>query len=272
MDLLQATFMGLLQGLTEFLPVSSSGHLALLEELWGSFTDSEIQLFFNVMLHIGTLLAVVVFCWREVMMLLRALIRVGRKSVTPEHKTERSLLINLLLASLPTAVIGLAIKLTVAALFTNLMFVGSMFLVTAAFLWASRRLSGSGREPSFLSALVIGAAQGLAVFPGISRSGAAIVVGKASGLEGSAAARFAFVISIPAIFGAAIISWLDVANLPNFNTGLMFSLLCGIMTAAFVGYLSLVWLLEIVRRAQLQIFAFYCAAIGALTLVLGFVR
>ncbi len=272
MDPLRAVFLGLLQGLTEFLPISSSGHLVLVEQLFGELSNPQTGLFFNVMLHLGTLLAVVIFCWTEVMMMFRALLRLGRRAETPEQRADRRLLIVVILATLPTAVVGMAIKLTGLGLFTWLIFVGAMFIITAAVLWFSRFIGGEKREPSFVSALFIGAIQGLGVLPGISRSGVSIVAGKASGMSGPSAARFAFVISIPAILGAAILSSFEMANLPNFNTGLIFSLLCGIITAALAGYLSLGWLTKIVRRARLEMFAFYCAAIGIVTLIVGAVR
>jgi len=257
LDPLRATLLGLLQGLTEFLPISSSGHLALAEALFGEFSDSGIRIFFNVMLHLGTLLAVALFCRREIIMLLGALLRLGRPAESEEQKAGRRLLAAVFLATLPTALIGMAIKLTSLSLFDSLFFVGAMFFITAAVLWVSGRFAGQRREPAPGAALLIGVAQGIAVLPGISRSGMTIVAGKAAGLEGTAAARFAFVISIPAILGAALVSWLDVV---------------GIMAAAFAGYLSLIWLVKIIRQARLKLFAFYCAAIGIVILVIATVR
>jgi undecaprenyl-diphosphatase len=110
------------------------------------------------------------------------------------------------------------------------------------------------------------------VLPGISRSGMTIVSGKGAGMKGETAARFAFVISIPAIMGAALVSWLDVVNLPKFNTSLIFSAFYGIMAAAVAGYLSLIWLIGIVRRARLNLFAFYTAAVGVALIIFSILR
>ena len=272
MDPLRALILGLLQGLTEFLPVSSSGHLALAEALFGDLSSGDLYLFFNVMLHVGTLLAVVAFCWREVWQLVRAVLRIGRRAETEAQKAGRRLLLAVVIATIPTGIIGMAIKLTSLQVFSELLFVGVMFFITAAVLWFSSRFEGDSREASPLAALAIGVAQGIAVLPGISRSGMTIVTGKAMGLEGTTAARFAFVVSIPAIIGAALVSWLDVVNLPNFNTSLIFSASCGIIAAALAGYLSLFWLVRIIRRAKLNLFAFYCAAIGIVTLIIGSIR
>jgi undecaprenyl-diphosphatase len=272
LDPLLAILLGLLQGLTEFLPISSSGHLALAEALFGHAAEPQIYLFFNVMLHLGTLLAVVVFCWREILMLFRAFFRLGRRAQTEQQLRERRLLTAVILATIPTAVIGMAIKLTSLPLFDELLFIGLMFLVTTAVLAVSSRFTGQSGEPSPLGAILVGVAQGIAVLPGVSRSGMTIVSGKAVGMNGEAAARFAFVISIPAIMGAALVAWLDVVNLPNFNTGLIFSAFYGIMTAAIAGYLSLIWLIRIVRRARLNLFALYTAAVGIFTIIISFLR
>ncbi|HUX07749.1 MAG TPA: undecaprenyl-diphosphate phosphatase [Acidobacteriota bacterium] len=272
MDPLRAVLLGLLQGFTEFLPVSSSGHLALAEALFGDLSETDIYLFFNVMLHVGSLLAVLVFCRRELAMLFRALFRIGRRAETEGQRRDRRLLAAVILATIPTAVIGFAIKLTSMALFSELIFIGFMFFITTAVLAASPRFGGERGEPSPLAAVLIGVAQGVAVMPGLSRSGMTIVSGKAAGMEATAAARFAFVISIPAIFGAALVSGLDVVNLPKFNTSLIFSALYGIMAAVIAGYLSLIWLIRLVRQARLNVFAFYCAAIGIISIVIGLVR
>jgi len=272
LDPLRAFLLGLLQGFTEFLPVSSSGHLALAEALFGDLSETDIYLFFNVMLHVGSLLAVLVFCRSELIMLFRAAFRIGRRAESDDQKRDRRLLVAVILTTIPTAIIGFTIKLTALALFSELIFVGFMFFITTAVLAVSSRFKGERAEPTPLAALLIGVAQGIAVMPGISRSGMTIVSAKAAGMEAAAAARFAFVISIPAIIGAALVSWMDVINLPKFNTSLIFSALYGIIAAAFAGYLSLIWLIRIVRRARLNLFAFYCAAIGIVSIVLGFIR
>ena len=270
MEPLRAAVLGLLQGLTEFFPVSSSGHLVLAQELWGGYTGADF--FLDVMLHVGTLAAVVLFCRREVASMWRALLGLGRRPQTPTEAAGRRLLLAVTLASIPTAAIGLLLRSTVNSWFSQLVFVGAMFLVTAAILALSPLCRGNREEASPANALLVGVAQGLALLPGLSRSGATIVTAKALGMESTAAARFAFVISIPAVLGTALVSAMDVQNLPNFNTGLIFSLACGTMAAALSGYLSLIVLSGIIRRARLNLFSFYCAAAGLFTIALGALR
>lgn len=269
MEILRTIFLGLIQGSTEFLPVSSSGHLVLFEQIMAGFSHQD--LFLDIMLHIGTLVAVVVFCRSEVAMLFRALFHFQRQPRDQREHEERRLLFAVIFATIPTAIIGLLIKLTIVDQFSNYFFLAATFLVTTIALGFSNRLQGQGTQLSTKSALFIGIVQGFAVLPGISRAGVTIVAGQATGLERSRAARFAFVISIPAIIGAALLSILDVTNLPNFNTSLIFSLLCGMMSAAIVGYLSLVLLTKIIEKAKLSYFAFYTAAVSIFCLILGFV-
>lgn len=272
MELLRYILLGILQGITEFLPVSSSGHLVLVELLWGSGGFGQQDLFLNVMLHLGTLAAVALFCRRELAALVHAALRLGRPTRSPEEAAERRLLIAVAIASLPTALLGIVVKLTLVEAFSHLLFVGAMFLITAGVLWISTRYRGEQSEATPKTAFAVGAAQGLAVLPGISRSGATIVTGLAMGLNREAAARFAFLISIPAILGAAAVSLLDIQNLPKFNTSLIFSLSCGTIAAAFAGYFSLVLLTEIVRKARLNLFSYYCAAVGITAIILGCIR
>lgn len=270
MEILRTIFLGFTQGSTEFLPVSSSGHLVLFEQILAGFTHQD--LFLDIMLHIGTLVAVVVFCRREVAMLFRALLHFHRSPRNEREQEERRLFFAVLVASIPTAIIGLLIKLTIVDQFSNYFFLAATFMVTTIALSFSYRLRGRDTEFSLRSAAIIGIVQGFAVLPGISRAGVTIVAGQATGLERSRAARFAFVISIPAILGAALLSFLDATNLPNFNTSLIFSLLCGMMSAAIVGYLSLVLLTKIIEKAKLSYFAFYTAAVSIFCLILGFVH
>lgn len=232
------------------------------------FTNQD--LFLDIMLHIGTLVAVVVFCRREVAMLFRALLHFYRPSRDQREKEERNLFFAVILASIPTALIGFLIKLTIVDQFSNFFLLAATFIVTTIALSFSNRLNGRSTMVSPGSAAFIGIIQGFAVLPGISRAGVTIVAGQAAGLDRSKAARFAFVISIPAILGAALLSVLDVTNLPNFNTSLIFSLLCGMMAAAIVGYLSLVLLTKIIEKAKLSYFAFYTAAVSIFCLILGF--
>jgi undecaprenyl-diphosphatase len=188
-----------------------------------------------------------------------------------EHEVrERRLFWAVIIASIPTAAIGFAIRSTLVPVFSNYYFLAGTFAVTTLLLASSRLARGTRLEISPPGAFMVGIMQGLAILPGISRSGSTIIAGQAVGLERTAAARFAFVLAIPAIIGAAMVSVLDVANLPNFNTGLMFSLFCGMIAAAVVGYLSLVLLTTIIQKAKLHWFAFYTGAVSIFCLILAF--
>ena len=267
MDIIRAVILGIIQGATEFLPISSSGHLVLFQQISEGFTIDD--LFLDIVLHLGTLAAILVFCRREVLMLFRSLTHFYREPVNDNERLERRLLYGIIIATIPTGIIGFFFKANVVSYFSNYFFLAGTFFITTIVLFASRFLSDGKKRVPFLSAFIIGIAQGFAVLPGISRSGVTIVVGQALGLQRSASARFAFVLAIPAILGAAFFSFMDTSNLPNFNTALIFSLVCGMIAAAIVGYISLVVLTKIIEKARLSYFAFYTGAVSVFCFVLA---
>lgn len=181
MDLLETIFLGIVQGATEFLPVSSSGHLILVQNINGVVTAED--LFLDIMLHLGTLAAVAVFCWNEVKMLFAAIPNLLRKKLSPEQAEGRNLFLALAVATIPTAIIGLVIKKSVTGLFSNWIFLGSTFLVTTLILFASHFIKPRNKSVSIFIGIISGIAQGFAVLPGISRSGTTIVTAQALGLE-----------------------------------------------------------------------------------------
>ena len=260
MDILETIFLGLVQGATEFLPVSSSGHLMLVQNLNGVIAEED--LFLDVMLHVGTLVAVFIFCWNEVKMLFRALPNLFRKKLTPEQEEERTLFWTLVVATIPTAIIGLIFKKTLISLFSNWYFLGATFLVTTLFLIASKFVKPGDTKISLLTGLVTGIAQGLAVLPGISRSGATIVTAQAMGLERKKAARFAFLLAVPAIIGASLLQLVQDFSLMSVNPHFIIPVICGMIAAAIVGYLSLVLLTKIIEKARLSWFAIYTFAVS----------
>ncbi len=261
--------LGAIQGLTEFLPVSSSGHLVLFQHLLGI---KEPELFFDVSLHVGTLFAVFVVFRKDIGMMFVSLWRAARGG-NVENRDALKLFACIVAGSVPTAVIGLVIKHFEVWLSSSL-FVGAMLLVTGVMLWLTRGRDAGGRgigDFSIAGALAVGCAQGIAVFPGISRSGATIAAGLFLGLDRLTAARFSFLLSIPAIIGAEILSACD------FFTGdaqLDGATVAGTLTAFVVGYAALKFLIGIVRRGGLYLFAPYCAALGIIAifaaLTLGF--
>ena len=265
-----AILLGIIQGLTEFLPISSSGHLVVCQNLLGF---SEPELLFDSALHMGTLLAVCLYFRSDLVQMIREsrglLVRWLGREVGFQYIKETphaGLALAVIVGTLPTAVIGVFFKSSIEKLFGSVSFAGVMLLCTGGILLISRWISrGNSRAkaPGLLSALLVGTAQGIAILPGISRSGATIVCGMACGLPRELAARFSFVLSIPAIIGALALQWsgegLD-------RVGLL-PLLLGFAASAVVGILALKLLMAMVRRGRLFYFAPYCFLVGLLILL-----
>lgn len=252
MDLLQIIVLAIVQGVTEFLPVSSSGHLVIVED-WLAHrgpADQQAELTLNIFLHLGTLLAVLVFYFRPIVRLL----------------TEDRRVIGLLLVgTLPAVVVGLSIKKLMPELVTNSLLSGCLLPVTGLILLVSARLPEGGidyRNMSCAKALWIGIAQACAVLPGISRSGLTIVAGLSLGLRREAAATFSFLLAIPVIGGAGILEGCDL--LQSGKLGIQATQLAiGVAVAMVVGLLALAWLLRWLRQGRLYLFAWWCFAVGA---------
>ena len=264
----QSALLGALQGATEFLPVSSSGHLVLLREILGV---GEVPLLFDVLLHLSSLAAVAVVFRRRLADLLRAAADLLRP---PERRpagrvADRRLLQWLLVATVATAGIGFAIQRL--GLPRQPRLVAFMLLVTAAALVGARLLRGaalprSGWQPRWPWALLVGMVQGLAVVPGISRSGVTIAAAVVAGADRETAVEFSFLASVPAILGALAVSVPDATAL-----GVTLSaaaIACGALASFVVGWLALTFLLRIVRRGRLHLFALYLIPAGLVALIL----
>ncbi len=273
MNTLEAIILGTIQGLTEFLPVSSSGHLVLFQNLFGLH---EPELLFDICLHVGTLAAVLIVFYREIFQILTALVQLPgrlksaggiRNLLAGDESIRMALLI--VVGSIPTAAIGLLFKEITDQLFGSLTIVGCMLLVTGTLLWQTRRIRSKGRpieRTSLKDALLVGLVQGLAILPGISRSGSTIATALFLGVDRKVAGRYSFLLSIPAILGALILG-LDT---PELHTTIpLGTILAGSVISAVVGWLALVILLRVVDRGQLHRFAPYCWAVGAITLVVA---
>ena len=273
MELYQGVMLGILQGLTEFLPVSSSGHLVMGQNFFGI---SEPALSFDISLHMGTLLAVAVVFFSDIKAMVLSLGELFKKGSSwgsvktlLKENNDVKFAALIIVGSVPTAVLGLMLKDYVHALFSSLVLVGLMLMVTGTFLWFTKRVTGQGKkieEFGFGTALFIGLCQGIAVIPGISRSGATIAAGLFAGLERETAARYSFLLSIPAIVGAEILSLRD-----SFASGAVVDsvTIWGTLAAFVAGLLALVVLLRIVRKGRLYLFAPYCWAIGLIAIISG---
>ena len=275
MDPLEAIILGIIQGLTEFLPISSSGHLVLFQQLFGL---KEAELFFDVCVHLGTLAAVIVVFYREIQNIIAALLRLvssaGEKEtilrqIDSDPELKMALLI--IIGSIPTAVLGLMFKSIADQLFSSSFFTGLALMVTGLLLWLTRRAKldnkGAGIESfSRTKAFIIGIVQGLAIIPGISRSGSTISIGLLLGIDREVAARYSFLLSIPAIVGAAALSLKD--GLSQTDPAIRLSLL-GAAVAALIGYAALKVLLRMVKKGRLYVFAPYCWLVGIIAILLS---
>ena len=277
MSFISAIVLGLVQGIAEFLPISSSGHLSVLQNFFNMSTAEEGHLFFDVMLHLGTLISVCVVYRRDIAAIIIDSIDCVRgighpQPGGPKHYPGARLLIMMVFATLPLVFI-LPIKKYIDALYYNTWFIGAAFLVTGLVLFASDRLkNGRGNEKTMSvgGALVIGVAQALATVPGLSRSGMTISAGVATGLDREFAAKFSFLISIPAILGANILSLFDAIS-EGIDTTLLPAYFVGMLVAMVSGYFAVSLVRLICRKGQFGKFAYYCWAAGALTLILSII-
>ena len=274
MNAVEAILLGVVQGVTEFLPISSSGHLVLFQNLLGF---REPELLFDICLHVGTLLAVFAVYLRDIISILGTLIRIpalaktdggyGNLYVTNEQVRIAVLIV---IGSIPTAIIGLMFKEIADLLFSSIWIVGCMLLVTGCLLWFTRKLNTSGRTVKSMKArdaLVIGITQGLAILPGISRSGSTISIALYLGIDRTTAGRYSFLLSIPAILGALLVSFDSNITQTSIPTVII---LLGAAAATISGYLALKLLLLLVHRGKFYRFAPYCWIVGVIALAWHF--
>jgi undecaprenyl-diphosphatase len=256
MDILHATLLGLIQGLTEFLPVSSSGHLAITQHFLPGFEQP--GLLFDILLHFATTMAVIIYFRKDVWKLLTCFFRKDPYALDDRHTFRM-----ILLGSVPTAIIGLSGKDFFEGLFENLPVIGCMLILTALLLIVAERARRDGRQLSQLNsndALLVGIVQGLAIIPGISRSGSTIACLLLRNIDGEAAARFSFLLALPAIIGAMLLSLKDLQQVAN-NDLPAYGL--GALIAFSSGLFAIRWLMNVVRRKRLAGFAVYCLLVGS---------
>lgn len=269
----QALILGIVQGLTEFLPVSSSAHLVLVPWALGWTFDPEAAFVFDVLVQLGTLAAVVVYFRSDLGQMLRATLRaLVERRWTGDPYLRLTWLTAL--ATVPAVVAGLLLKPLVESAFGSPAVVSGFLLVTAGLLFGAERLARHAQDldgAKWADAGWVGLAQALSIFPGISRSGATIAAGRWRGLARPAAARFSFLLSIPVMIGAGLVAALDLMALPAAGATLPV-VLVGFAAAAVAGYLSIRWLLAFVSRHSLAVFSAYCLAVGLLGLLWSWAR
>ncbi|GAA4727096.1 undecaprenyl-diphosphate phosphatase [Brevibacillus fulvus] len=253
LTLLEHIFLGIVQGLTEFLPISSTGHLVLFRSLFGL---QEVGLLFDTMLHVGTLLAVFVVFWQEIAYVV----------THPFSKLTRLLVVG----TIPTAIIGVAFEDFFEQISTTGVTIGYEFLATGLILWGVESMRPGTRkldQINYVDALIIGTLQGAAILPAISRSGLTIAGSLLRGIDRADAARFSFLLSLPAILGAAGLQAVKIAKEPLENAALI-PMLIGTCAAALAGYFAIRWMISLISKGSMKGFAVYVWVIGALILVL----
>lgn len=273
MNLLQALILGLVQGITEFLPVSSSAHLVLLPFLLGWKLEANQAFVFDVLVQLGTLLAVLVYFWKDLVAIFKAVI-VGIKHKAPFEEAESRLGWYLVLATIPAGLVGLLLKKVVEKAFSSPLATGGFLVLTAlllvaAELWARRERELDTMKP--LDALVIGLFQAASIFPGLSRSGTTISGGMFRGFKREGAARFSFLMSIPVMLAAGLMAIMDLRAMSGLAQFLP-ALLLGFVVSAVVGYLCIRWLLQYVKKNSFYPFAIYCTVLGLVVIVVSFLR
>ena len=277
MTVIEAIFLGLVQGLAEFLPISSSGHLSVFQNLLG-ITTGESSMMFDVLLHLGTLVSVCVFYWQDLTNIVKECIDMVRGVGQPVPGGQKRysgvrLLVMMFFATLPLLLV-LPLQDHVERLYDSTVFIGIAFLLTGAMLYLADRMPRGGKTEKNMrirDALVIGLCQGVATMPGLSRSGTTITAGLSVGLNRQFAVKFSFLISIPAILGAnllqlvkAIKEGVDIAMMPTYLLGLLVAMVVGYFALSLVQYIS--------RKGKFGWFAYYCWFAGVVTLILTIIH
>lgn len=255
LTILQSVLLGVLQGITEFLPISSSGHLVVVQQIFGWNAEGPVILAYDIALHVGTLLAVLVAFRKEVVEILT-----GRAW---------KLVCLLVVATIPAVIVGFSLKNFIEGLSSSVTVVGCLWLFAGTYLWCTRYIKEVPSENkieeqvSFPKAFLIGCAQALAIFHGVSRSGSTISLGMFLKVNRTLAAKFAFLMSIPSIAGAAVLESKHIHNFPKEGIP---QIIIGTVVSFVVAYFTIGWLLRLIQRGHFWWFGIYCWLAGAATL------
>lgn len=275
MTYLSAVLMGILQGVAEFLPISSSGHLALFQHFFGVENYEETQMFFTVLLHLGTLISVFVYYWHDILDMIREFFLLlgslfSRKGTHEIRNTPpaRRMVLLIIVATLPLFGI-LPVKDYIESAMNNVTFVSAALIATGFILFFSDRMARgrkTARTATMTDALLVGCAQAFGTLPGISRSGSTISAGLLRGYDRNFAVRFSFLMSLPAVLGANILTLKDVIEEGGIDTMLLPVYLVGMVVAAVVGYFAIRLVNLLADKGKFGAFAWYCWAAGAASL------
>lgn len=264
MDIFDAVILGIIQGLTEFLPVSSSGHLELGKAILGDTSVPEESLLFTVVLHFATALSTIVVFRKDILEIIDGLL-----SFKWNEETQFSL--KIIVSMIPAVLVGLLFEEQLEALFGgNFLFVGFMLLITALLLWLADKAKNTGKKVSYSNAFVIGVSQAIAMLPGISRSGATISTSVLLGNDKTKAARFSFLMVVPLIFGKII---KDLLSEELVESSADFSILAvGFVAAFLAGLVACTWMIALVKKSKLSWFAVYCFVVGLAAIIFAYAQ
>lgn len=264
MNVIDSIILGIVQGLTEFLPVSSSGHLELGKAILGDHSVPEESLLFTVVLHFATALSTIVVFRKDILIILKGVLKF-------EWNEDVQFISKIALSMLPAVIVGLFFEEQLEALFNgNILLVGCMLIVTAVLLFLADKAKDTDKKVTFKNAFVIGISQAIAMLPGISRSGATISTSVLLGNDKTKAARFSFLMVIPLIFGKIakdVLSGDLTYDAQNFT-----SLSAGFIAAFIAGLFACTWMISLVKKSKLSYFAYYCSIVGIIAIIYSFLN
>lgn len=266
-EIIKAIIVGIVQGLTEFLPVSSSGHIVIAQEILGLQYEEDQNLMFAIILHFATALSTIVVFRKDILDIIKGLLQF-------KWNEEFSFSLKIVISMIPAVIVGLFLKDTLEELFSNLRLVGFMLLITATLLYIADKAKNTEKNISYKDSIIIGLAQAVAaLLPGISRSGTTISTSILLGDDKSKAARFSFLMVLPLIIGAAAKEYLD-ATKPGAATITfdVLPLVFGFLAAFISGLFACKWMIEFVKKAQLKYFSIYCCIMGLFVVIYTFLK
>ncbi|WP_340199700.1 undecaprenyl-diphosphate phosphatase [Ascidiimonas sp. W6] len=264
MDIIDAILLGIIQGLTEFLPVSSSGHLELGKAILGENAVPKESLLFTVILHFATALSTLVIFRKEVFQIIKGLFQ-----FTWNEESQFS--VKILISMLPAAFVGIFFEKELESMFgENIQLVGVMLLITALLLFLADKAKDTSKNVTFNNSFIIGLSQAIAILPGISRSGATISTSVLLGIDKTKAARFSFLMVVPLIFGS--IAKTLMAGELAFETSQITPIAVGFLAAFVSGLVACTWMIQLVKKSKLSWFAIYCLVVGVLAIMFEFLK
>ena len=258
MGVLEAILIGIIQGLTEFLPVSSSGHIELSKAILKTTIEGEDNVMFTVVLHAATALSTIVVFRKEILQIFKGLFQFT-------WNDEFRFSVKIIISMFPAAIVGIVFKEEIDNFFTGeIMLVGLMLLITGAVLFLADKAKNTTKDVGIIESIIIGVSQAVAILPGISRSGATIGTSVLLGIDRTKAAKFSFLMVVPLIFGKLAKLVLD--GKISFQSNDIFAYIAGFLAAFVVGLLACTWMIALVKKSQLKYFSFYCFIVGTIAI------